>query len=89
MNTVLLEKRNAFAIITLNRPDHMNALSRELREDFVQAFEECTRDEGIRVVVLSGNGKAFCAGSDLKELASSNEDASQEGQMFRWRPCLV
>ncbi len=78
MNTVLLEKHDAYAIITLNRPDHMNALSRELRQDFVQAFDECTQDDSIRVVILSGNGKAFCAGFDLKELASSDGDASQE-----------
>lgn len=78
MNTVLLEKHDAYATITLNRPDHMNALSRKLRKDFVEAFEECTRDENIRVVVLTGNGKAFCAGFDLKEFASSDGDASEE-----------
>lgn len=78
MNTVLLEKHDNYAIITLNRPEHMNALSRELRQDFVQAFDECTQDEEVRVVILSGNGKAFCAGFDLKELASSSQDASEE-----------
>jgi len=78
MNTVLLEKCEGYAIVTLNRPESMNALSRELRADLVAAFEECSRDEGIRVVVLTGNGKAFCAGFDLKELASTVSDASQE-----------
>jgi enoyl-CoA hydratase len=56
----------------------MNALSRELRSDFVDAFNDCTQDEDIRVVILTGNGKAFCAGFDLKELASSDGDASEE-----------
>ena len=44
MNKVLLEKHDGYAIVTLNRPDDMNALSRELRADFVAAFEECARD---------------------------------------------
>jgi enoyl-CoA hydratase len=78
MKTVLLEKHEGYAIVTLNRPNDMNALSRELRAGFVQAFDECSRDDTIRVVILTGNGRAFCAGFDLKELASSGDDASQE-----------
>jgi enoyl-CoA hydratase len=72
MSTVLLEKRDGFAIVTLNRPAAMNALSRELRCDLVAAFETCTRDPDIRVIVLTGKGKAFCAGFDLKELGSQD-----------------
>lgn len=78
MNTVLLEKHSGYAIVTLNRPNDMNALSRELRSDFVEAFKNCTQDEDIRVVILTGNGRAFCAGFDLKELASSEGNASEE-----------
>lgn len=78
MNTVLLEKHTGYAIVTLNRPNDMNALSRELRSDFVAAFNDCTQDEDIRVAILTGNGRAFCAGFDLKELASSDGDASEE-----------
>jgi enoyl-CoA hydratase len=79
MNKVLLDKRDGYAIVTLNRPDDMNALSRELRSDFVAAFDDCTDDDTIRVIILTGNGRAFCAGFDLKELASTPErDASQE-----------
>jgi enoyl-CoA hydratase len=78
MNKVILEKRSGFAILTLNRPEAMNALSRELRADFVEAFQECTADDGIRVVIVTGNGKAFCAGFDLKELSTTDSDASQE-----------
>lgn len=78
MNKVMLEKHDGYAIVTLDRPDEMNALSRELRADLVEAFTECTRDEAIRVVILTGSGRAFCAGFDLKELATSEMDASQE-----------
>ena len=79
MNKVLLEKCEGYALVTLNRPNEMNALSRELRSDFVAAFDDCTDDANIRVVILTGNGRAFCAGFDLKELASTVEhDTSQE-----------
>lgn len=79
MAKVLLGKRDGYAIVTLNRPDEMNALSRELRADFVAAFDACTEDEAVKVIILTGNGRAFCAGFDLKELASSSEqDASGE-----------
>lgn len=78
MSCVLLEKHEGYAVVTLNRPDAMNALSRELRRDFVNAFKACVEDPAIRVVILTGNGKAFCAGFDLKELASGDADASQE-----------
>ena len=78
MDKVLLDKREGFAIVTLNRPDAMNALSRELREDFVAAFRECCEDESIRVVIVTGTGKAFCAGFDLKELAESDDQPDQE-----------
>ena len=79
MNKVLLEKYEGYAVVTLNRPNDMNALSRELRSDFVAAFDDCTDDANIRVVILTGSGRAFCAGFDLKELASTVEhDTSQE-----------
>jgi enoyl-CoA hydratase len=79
MSLVLLEKRDGYAIVTLNRPDEMNALSRELRKQFVEAFENCTADDTIRVIILTGNGRAFCAGFDLKELGSDHsENAAEE-----------
>jgi enoyl-CoA hydratase len=78
MSTVLLEKHHGFAIVTLNRPQAMNALSRDLRRDFVAAFSNCTEDQDIRVIILTGNGKAFCAGFDLKELGSNDATNTAE-----------
>lgn len=78
MAYVLLEKHEGFAVVTLNRPDAMNALSRDLRADFVSVFAECSRDPDIRVLVLTGVGKAFCAGFDLKELGNTQEDSAAE-----------
>jgi enoyl-CoA hydratase len=65
---LLVERGDGFATVTLDRPDAMNALSAELRAALVRAFEELQRDPEIRVVILTGSGRAFCAGLDLKEL---------------------
>lgn len=65
---ILVEKSGAVATVTLNRPGAMNALSRELREAIAVTFEELEADKNIRVAILTGAGKAFCAGLDLKEL---------------------
>jgi enoyl-CoA hydratase len=65
------------AVVTLNRPEAMNALSRGLRSDLKRAIDECSADDGIRALVLTGAGtRAFTAGLDLKELGS---DASALG----------
>lgn len=78
MNKVLLERHAGFAVLTLNRPEAMNALSRELRADFCEALARVCADPGIRVLVITGAGKAFCAGFDLVEMGESTVDPSQE-----------
>ena len=66
---VLLIERDAGVVtLTLNRPNAMNALSRELRVALVDAFTTLEFDPDARVVILTGAGRAFCAGLDLKEL---------------------
>lgn len=74
MSNVLVEKHQGYAVVTLNRPEAMNALSRDLRKEFVAAFCELQADKSISAIILTGNGKAFCAGFDLKELGSENSD---------------
>jgi enoyl-CoA hydratase len=66
---VLLVERDAGIVtVTLNRPQAMNALSRELRAAIVEVFTSLAFDPKARVVILTGAGRAFCAGLDLKEL---------------------
>lgn len=65
---VLVEKSGGLAIVTLNRPSAMNALSHGLRSALAETFEKLEADPETRVVILTGAGKAFCAGLDLKEL---------------------
>ena len=64
--TICYEQRGATAWITLNRPDAMNALSGPMCSELLEAIGRIERDPGIRVVVLTGAGRAFCAGADLK-----------------------
>lgn len=64
---VLVERDGPVAVVTLNRPDALNALSKALRAEIVRVFTELATDPDIRAVVLTGNGRAFTAGVDLKE----------------------
>ena len=67
---LLVEKSDEIATVTLNRPNAMNALSRELRAEIADAVENLEADPGVRALILTGAGRAFCAGLDLKELGA-------------------
>lgn len=58
------------ATITLNRPDKLNAFTGTMRENLLDALRAAEREEGVRVVVLTGAGRAFCAGGDVESMAS-------------------
>ena len=62
---VVYEVREAVAVITLNRPQKMNALSRAMWIQIDAAFQRAEQDANVRVIVLAGEGKAFCAGADI------------------------
>jgi enoyl-CoA hydratase len=68
---LLIENREAITTVTLNRPESLNALSQELRAALVQAFRRLQNDPDTAVVILTGAGRAFCAGLDFKELGSA------------------
>jgi enoyl-CoA hydratase len=65
---VLVETQDGVGIITLNRPDALNALSNALIRDLVDALDACEHNEAIGAIVLTGNEKAFAAGADIKEM---------------------
>jgi enoyl-CoA hydratase len=76
MSVLLVEKSGGIATITLNRPEALNALNVELRGAIERAFRELAADAEIRAAILTGAGRAFCAGVDLKELSSGRRDRS-------------
>src|SRR2546430_13556161 len=66
--TILVAHHGASALITLNRPDKLNAMSMMLKAELVRALQELDRDSGTRVIVITGAGpKAFTAGADIRE----------------------
>lgn len=75
--TIRLEMRGQVCVLTLNRPDRLNALTVEVANDFKTRVNEAL-DRGARAIVLTGSGRAFCAGGDLREM---QEIASKEGRL--------
>src|ERR1051325_10634027 len=61
---LLYAVEDSIATITLNRPDRMNALTHDLEEDLHRAFDKADGDKAVRVIILTGAGRAFCAGYD-------------------------
>lgn len=66
--TVIYEAADGIATLTLNRPEVFNALSAELHAGLMGALRQAERDAGVRALVITGSGKAFCSGQDLREL---------------------
>jgi len=76
--TVVVEEvKRQIAMVTLNRPDRLNALSWELVDDLHATLDDFERDNHTRVVVLTGAGRAFCAGLDLKDAATAGSSLSE------------
>ncbi|MBI4499668.1 MAG: enoyl-CoA hydratase [Gemmatimonadetes bacterium] len=80
-NHVLVTYESLVATVTLNRPDKLNAINRELHEDMVAALTQVTGDRDVRVIVITGAGRAFCAGADIgymRELLETDNRKSAE-----------
>jgi len=71
---LLVDKHDGVATLTLNRPAQMNALSLELRWALFEVLERLRTDSEVRVVILTGAGRAFCAGLDLKEMGAVDRE---------------
>ena len=69
-DTVLLQRTGSVAVITLNRPDSLNSLVVEMKVALLRAVEDVRDDDAVRAVVLTGAGRAFCVGQDLREHAA-------------------
>jgi enoyl-CoA hydratase/carnithine racemase len=79
MSELLVEKDGPVATLTLNRPERMNAISGPMLAALSEALVDCDRDPAVRVVVLTGKGRAFCAGLDLVDATSGTGIGSQGG----------
>jgi 2-(1,2-epoxy-1,2-dihydrophenyl)acetyl-CoA isomerase len=78
MSTDLLELvKDGVAVLTLNRPDRLNAMSRAMLDALLEALPRLAADPEVGVVVLTGAGRGFCAGGDVKAMAEGNERGGQ------------
>ncbi|MBN3838271.1 enoyl-CoA hydratase/isomerase family protein [Burkholderia sp. Ac-20349] len=84
MRYARVEKSGAVSTVVLDRPERLNAISGDLLDDLHQALVEVNADEGCKVIVFTGEGRAFCAGDDLKEFGKQTEsDASIRSHVER------
>ena len=75
MPDLLYEKRQHYAVFTMNRPERLNALGHQMGVELTEALADFTADKQMRVGILTGSGeRAFCAGADLKEMAERNQN---------------
>ena len=75
---IILELRDNIAILFLNRPNKLNAFTIPMMEEIISALDKIESEDEIKAVVLSGKGRVFCAGADLKERSDMNEQESIE-----------
>ena len=75
---IKLVKENHMATVTLNRPERRNALNRQMLKELVEAIEDISGDDEIRVMILTGAGTAFCAGADV-DIMSGGDDEEEFG----------
>ncbi|MDE5411791.1 enoyl-CoA hydratase/isomerase family protein [Alkalihalobacterium chitinilyticum] len=81
---VLFEVENGVATITLNRPKQMNTLSDEIVEGLKNALTRIKEDSAIRAVILTGNGRAFCAGGDIKSFPGNGNNAAVSREYMKF-----
>ncbi len=86
--TLRYEKVGNRLTITLNRPDVFNAFDDTLSYEFQDALKAAKRDEEVRVIILTGAGKAFCSGQDLKAIAGSKDRSLSDSLHKRYNPII-
>lgn len=88
LTAVLYEKKGNVAYITLNRPDVFNAFNDDQSYQLQDALKQASRDAEVRVLVLTGAGKAFCSGQDLKAIAGNKNRSLSESLYKRYNPII-
>ena len=76
----LYELEKNVVTITLNRPNKLNAFTTSMRNELIEMFQEADANDAVRAVIVTGAGRAFCAGADLSEGGSRFDSAAGEGR---------
>ena len=77
MSNVDIRREDGLATVTLNRPDKLNALSEEMKDDLTAGFAELNHDDSVRVILLTGAGRGFCAGGDVSTMGGLSADGAK------------
>ncbi|HEX7928937.1 MAG TPA: enoyl-CoA hydratase [bacterium] len=83
---ILMDVKDRVATITLNRPERLNALGQNMRDDLLKAVQRAKDDEGVRVVLITGAGRAFCSGGDVKEMSDRVDSGATSRRDFEIWP---
>ena len=84
-DVVLIEVSEGVALLTLNRPDRLNAWTGEMEQTYFGMLEECAADSNVRVIVVTGAGRGFCAGADMQELQAIGNGGPSAEEVARER----
>jgi len=87
--TVQLQQDGGVLVVTLNRPDVLNAVNDQLARDLQEALKRAEREAGVRAVILTGAGRGFCSGQDLRERAGPGETSYGESLRTRYNPIIA
>lgn len=83
-----MDKKDKIATITLNKPDGLNAISKDMHYELEEIFNDVNRDEDVNAVIITGAGKAFSAGGDIKNMINAYTDESLRTPMSRVKELL-
>jgi 2-(1,2-epoxy-1,2-dihydrophenyl)acetyl-CoA isomerase len=86
--TILVQVENGIATLSLNRPDVFNAFNEQQSFDVIDALKKIEKDKSIRVLIITGAGKAFCSGQDLKSIAGAKNRSLSESLYKRYNPMI-
>ena len=88
--TIILEKKENIAVVILNRPERLNALNFQMRQELFSVLDDVDKDDDMRVLVLTGVGRGFCSGRDVDEMSGgegrSTSTAGETGEIQQSRP---
>src|SRR4029077_6620528 len=81
--TIKYEVAEQILTITLNRPDKLNAFNATMQKAMIDAFDQADRDDGVRAIIVTGEGRAFCSGADLSSGADTFDRDARRGPVRR------
>jgi 2-(1,2-epoxy-1,2-dihydrophenyl)acetyl-CoA isomerase len=88
-NTILFEINEGIATITLNRPERFNAFNEEMSREVIDAIKQTAKNDQARVLVITGAGKAFCSGQDLKDADAAKGRSLSDSVLRRYNPMIL